>query len=454
LLVGFARNLRPLLALKALLATMLVATALALQPAPDARAEGCAFPFTPTTYEGMRDRQLYLDTIELAGNNMLFPGDPFFGLPNLEVGNRRSARTHEPHSVPPVLLKSIAYIESAINQAAATVPYGSIGPALISFDCGHGIAQVTTGMTLPTGEAGRGSPEQALVATHFAYNIARGAVILAEKWNGAPEARPIVGSGHPSIIENWYFALWSYNGFTGPGANRSNHPLDPVYGSWPRTPYSCGPASDGLGHNRANYPYQELVIGCATNPPVVEGAPLWESQDITLPNLRRRSVSSALALVNFVFPYQRMDIATPRPYHLDLTPRPPEGLRDTIIGQPEIAVSDATLEVDMNGTEPVTQVVDIFNAGTGVLVWYAVPSAPWLTALPYTGIAVGLDYECNADVPCDRQGHMEVTVDRNLVPPDVTEGQIVIEVLGTDMRQVVTVRLERTVPLGAREVGN
>jgi hypothetical protein len=435
------------------LVASLVAATLALQPSHAAKADGCAFPFTPTTYEGLRDRQLFLDTIELASFDMLFPGDPYFGLPPIEVGSRASDRQTEPGKVPPTLLKAIAYIESSIAQGAGTTPFGSIGDALIAFDCGHGVTQVTTGMTIPTGEAGRGSPEQALVATHFAYNIARGARILIDKWNEAPEEIPVAGfdtGGHPALIENWYFAVWNYNGFTGPGANRSNHPMDPIYGSWPRTPYSCGPQSDGLGHNRSNYPYQELVIGCATNPPVVDGVPLWQAQPVSLPDLNNPSVSQPLALENFVFPYTRMDIPTSQPFHLDQTPAPPASLRDTIVGNPSIAVSDPILNVGYtDGAGSTTQIVDVFNVGSGVLAWYAVSSAPWLQILPYTGVAVGLDYACNPGAPCDRAGHMEITVDPEQLPAGVTEGQIVLQALGTTQMQVINVHVSRVMRLGA-----
>src|SRR5262245_2716016 len=164
----------------ALVAVFLASLTASLAASRPARADTCAFPFTPTTYEDLKSRQLFLTTIDLAANNMLFPGDPYFGVPDLEYGPR-NARQTQPGKIPPVILKSISWIESSITQAAVEVPFGSIGPSLISFDCGHGVAQVTTGMTVPQGESGRASPEQALVATHFAYNIARGAVILANK---------------------------------------------------------------------------------------------------------------------------------------------------------------------------------------------------------------------------------------------------------------------------------
>jgi hypothetical protein len=252
-------------------------------------ADACAFSNTPTTYETTEDRELYLRAMDLAGYDMLFPNDIFFSQRTIDVGTRQNRANSDEVYVPPTLMKSIAWLESLIAQAASGVPFGSIGPALVSFDCGHGIGQVTSGMTEPLGESGLPSDEQALVATHFAYNVGRSAAILIDKWNSAPENRPIAGidtNSDPKLVENWYFAVWSYNGFTGPGANRSNHPMDPVYPAWPRTPYSCGPANDGLSHNRSLFPYQELVYGCMAHPPVVQGDELWEPIDATLPRSR------------------------------------------------------------------------------------------------------------------------------------------------------------------------
>src|SRR3990170_8988788 len=288
---------------------------LALLAGGPPRAGACAFQDALTTYEGPQDRSLYRTALDLAAFNMLLPGDRNFALPPVEKGLRGS-RTPSTARAPAALLKGIAWIESALTQASGDIPYQAIGPVLVSFDCGYGVMQVTSGMTTPLGERGHPSPQQALIATHFAYNIARGALILADKWNQAPEQRPIAGTdtgGDPAIIENWYFAVWSYNGFTGPGANRSNHPLDPIYGSWPRVPYSCGPEDDGLGHNRGNYPYQELVFGCASHPPQVNGVKLWTPQPLDLPDLNDARWSGPLALSNFVYPYDRMDIPTPRP---------------------------------------------------------------------------------------------------------------------------------------------
>ena len=416
-----------------------------------AEADQCAFPFTPTSYEDLKNRDLFLDAIELAAFDMLFPGDAYFGLPEIEFGPR-SARNSEAGKIPPILLKSIAWIESSITQSAGEVAFGSIGPALVSFDCGHGIAQVTSGMTVPAGEAGRGSPEQALVATHFAYNIARGARILADKWNEAPEMKPVAGSdtnGHPAILENWYFAVWSYNGFTGPGANRSNHPLDPIYGSWPRPPYSCGASGDGKGHNRGNYPYQELVFGCANNPPIVEGRPLWEAQAITLPDLNDSAWRNALRLDNFIYPYSRMDIKTPQPFHIDQTRVPRNADRRRVLGDPVLDISKSSVKVGFAPSGGSTvEMVNVTNDGTGILAWYAVPSAAWVNVTPYTGVAVGEDLPCDRASPCDRTGRLEISVDASKMPAGRRAASVTVYMLGSGEKLEIKVDATQVLRVG------
>jgi hypothetical protein len=427
-------------------------TASLVVPSSRTRADQCAFPFTPTAYEDLKDRRLFLDTIELAANDLLFPGDPYFGLPDMEVGLRGNRRK-EAGKVPPALLKSIAWIESSITQAGTDVPFGAIGPSLVSFDCGHGVTQVTSGMTVPTGENGRGSPQQALVATNFAYNVARGAVILIDKWNEAPEQKPIAGTDTnslPAVLENWYFAVWSYNGFTGPGSNRSNHPMDPLYGSWPRPPYSCGATGDGKGHNRANYPYQELVFGCAGDPPIVDGKPLWQAQPISLPDLNDPKYRDALKLDNFVFPYPKMDIPSPKPFHADTTPPPDRAVRDRVIGDPEMEVEKTSVKLGVTpGSGSTVEIVDLSNSGTGVLTWYALPSAPWLNVLPYTGVAVGSDRSCAPRSPCDKVAHIEISVDPARIPPGSQKASITIQGLGTSQSTVIDVDVKQVMRLGA-----
>ena len=185
-----------------LLAGLLVLGAWAASTARAPQAHGCAFSRTPTTYEGPQDRSPYLAALELAGHNMLFPTDTFFGTPRLEFGARDDRQLMEQPYIPPTLLKAIGWIESGQTQAAGPVPWSAVGPALISFDCGHGIMQITSGMTSPA-DGGWPSRQQTLVATDYLYNVGRGAAILADKWNASPEYRPIAGTdtdGDPRII--------------------------------------------------------------------------------------------------------------------------------------------------------------------------------------------------------------------------------------------------------------
>jgi len=88
-----------------------------------------AFDFQ--AYEAGDYKNTYARALELAGFNQLFPDIPAFALARLETGDRSagSAQTADPY-VPPVILKSIAIIESNWAMAPSEVPYGSVGTAL------------------------------------------------------------------------------------------------------------------------------------------------------------------------------------------------------------------------------------------------------------------------------------------------------------------------------------
>jgi hypothetical protein len=410
-------------------------------------------PFNVISYDPEDYRTVYNQTFELAAVNALFPGDPYFSVPPLETGPRvprtpvpptatasatpagsstpatsaapaasptptatasatpaasptaRATPTPTPTPsptpppttfppmgpglsepyIPPTILKAIGWIESIWSQAAFSVPYGGIGPALVSRDCGYGIMQVTSGMQNTTGQP---TQEQLMAAAHFAYNIARGTRILADKWNLATEFRPIVADRNPRVIEDWYYAIWSYNGFA-----FVNHPLNPRFPAWPRTPYSCGPFDDGFGHDRSQYPYQELVLGCMAHPPQPDGVALWRAQEVALPDLSQKDVAEALKLENFAcdstdYCFDSMDMPRPANSHTD--PTEVHGDRSAIVGSPVLEVS--TLNVELT-TRPEglsqSQAVTISNSGTGVLVWTATPSASWLQLSANQGLALG-----------------------------------------------------------------
>lgn len=390
-------------------------------------AQGCAFSVAPTAYEPPRDRSVHLLGLELAGYNMLFPDDTFFGTPTVETGLRGARTTVDDPYAPPLLLKATGWIESGMSQADGNTPFAAVGPALISFDCGHGIMQITSGMTSP--QDGRWpSSRQSLVGTHYLYNIGRGAAILVDKWNGAPEVRPIAGTdtdSDPTIVENWYFAVWGYNGFTGPGANRSNHPMDPDY-AWPRTGFSCGPADDGFGHRYGNYPYQELVFGCASRPPSVDGAQLWTAPSVplALPDLSNPEWSEPLSLANFVSPYRDMDMPTPRPWHNDQTPQPGDGVPSFLLGSPILRVSHTSVDQLVNE-------VTISNIGSGILAWRVKHQQDWIAVDKQAGVALSRDVPCAEESPCQRSATLTITVAPEQAPSPNAPAWVEIESLTT-----------------------
>jgi hypothetical protein len=265
--------------------------------------------------------------------------------------------------------------------------------------------QITSGMTQAE-DGGRPSQRQALVATHFLYDIGRGAAILADKWNAAPEYRPVAGTDTDSdakIPENWYFAVWSYNGFTGPGANRSNHPLSPGYNTL-RSGFSCGPRDDGYGHSYGEFPYQEIIFGCTARPPSVAGTQLWAPFPISLPDLNDERWSAPLDLANFTTSnwYASMDMPSPQPTHLDDTPAQPDGTAAYLLGLPELRVSRTSVP------EGSTQVT-ISNAGTGILSWRTKPGKAWVAVDKIAGVALGQAVPCAPSAPCDRSATITIT---------------------------------------------
>ena len=176
-------------------------------------------------------------------------------------------------SIPPTVYKSIAWIESGWSQGAGQVPYGGVGPTITSIDCGYGIGQITTGMghlsAPPALDVRVPSARQAIIGTHPVFNIAEGVRILADKWNGAPNYRPIAGQGDPAALEDWYYAIWSYNGFA-----FVNHPLNPSLDPLRGSVWNCSdPNAPGYGfYQWGDYTYPEKVYGCMRYPPVPKGA--------------------------------------------------------------------------------------------------------------------------------------------------------------------------------------
>jgi MYXO-CTERM domain-containing protein len=141
------------------------------------------------------------------------------------------------------LLKALTMVETGWRQfCVPDLPSdekGGSARTIISFDCGYGIGQVTSGMHV--GETP--SFDRARVASDPTYNLATSTQIIAQKW----AATKCVGDRQPKVIEHWYSATWAYNGLA--YVNNPNNPnYDANRGVW--DPKVGGGA-----------PYQERVFG-------------------------------------------------------------------------------------------------------------------------------------------------------------------------------------------------
>ena len=109
------------------------------------------------------------------------------------------------YNVPSAILMAIAYQESGWRQFDAngnTV----VGSNATSQDVG--IMQINT--------SGRSDVDRLM--NDIDYNIETGAKILDGKWKVAPG----IGDRDRNVLENWYYAIWAYNGFS--STNNPNTP--------------------------------------------------------------------------------------------------------------------------------------------------------------------------------------------------------------------------------------
>jgi Copper amine oxidase N-terminal domain./Transglycosylase SLT domain. len=101
------------------------------------------------------------------------------------------------YNVPSVILMAIAYFESGWRQFDAngnTV----VGSNATSLDIG--IMQINS--------SGRSDIDRLM--TDIDYNIETGAKMLDGKW----KLTPGIGDRDRNVLENWYYAIWAYNGFS------------------------------------------------------------------------------------------------------------------------------------------------------------------------------------------------------------------------------------------------
>ena len=144
------------------------------------------------------------------------------------------------------------------------------------------------------------------MATHFAYNIGRGAAILVDKWNAAPENRPVAGidtNSDPRDRGELVLRGLGLQRLHGPRREPEQPPAGPDLRQLAADAVLLRASERRPGPQPQQYPYQELVYGCMAHPPTVQGQPLWGAIDATLPDLNNPYWRTPLDLANFQAPF-------------------------------------------------------------------------------------------------------------------------------------------------------
>ena len=113
-------------------------------------------------------------------------------------------RVAEKRAIPAILLKAIARVESCYEH------YKSDGSPKIN-GTSIGLMQINNRY---------GGYDSEKLKYDLEYNIEAGADVLLNKWSmSSYNEVSSVGNMDPNVLENWYFALWAYNGWA-----QSNNP--------------------------------------------------------------------------------------------------------------------------------------------------------------------------------------------------------------------------------------
>lgn len=495
-----------------MLLTMGVFFAAAGREVPVANACGSQGPFRFDAYESTDNIRVYSQAIELATAGLAIPGQWTVAGETVNVAYQgllsgpRASRTTTLNTalkIPPTVFKAIVTVEVGTlwDHALNEVPWGGVGRVKLSTDiypsrtdCGYGLGQITSGMFNNTGTA---AARQALIASHFLFNIAEGVRILADKWNSAPRFRPIAGNGDPAMLEDWYYAIWSYNGFW-----FGNHPLNPALDPLRGEVFHCGDrAAPGFGEFAyADYTYTERVYGCMRYPPKDAGQPRWPPQTFHMPDLRRPAVAAAFDPKNFTSDIDadkgcedlgfsggcpEMDYPTTLPEetipdpacrpssdacpvvtlparqpHRDTTPPVDPSLAARFLGSPRLTYSGpSSVSITVAGQQITgTATVSLGNAGTYLAPFRVRTSAPWiLVHRPnqpgqrfHGGVAVGSETTVvlSSNPLITQQGYnrsLVISVDLSRLPVGESTGTVYFDaVMGPGGPFAVTVHALRT----------
>jgi len=190
--------------------------------------------------------------------------------------------------IPAQIVLGVLAQESNLKQATALANPGETGNPLVGryygnsggfgdnafwnvnwadADCGYGVGQITDGMEVS--DTIYSATQQRAIALDYTANVARAVQMLTEKWNETRLAGVTINNGNPSMIENWYAAVWAYNsGFhanydgAGPlwGLGWTNNPMNKMYIP-SRHSFLNGNAADASHPQDWSYP--EKVVGFA-----------------------------------------------------------------------------------------------------------------------------------------------------------------------------------------------
>lgn len=219
--------------------------------------------------------------------------------PSTDVINQKLETIAKEKGIPSVLLKAIAYQESTWRQ------FDSRGNPLLSRTVhpAIGIMQIATYSDSDFETIQK-------LKTDIDFNIRRGADLLNEKWAFVPK----IGDGDRNKLENWYFALWAYN--TWSGKNNPNEASLPNSGGSSTTQGSTGTSDagsagtgspSGSSSSSLQPVYQDRLLNAIANPPS------WLSRYIKAVTVTRIPASSLPATG---VPQAAAHLATPQPFHL------------------------------------------------------------------------------------------------------------------------------------------